>query len=369
MHIFAEMWILDWHRIFKYILLISVSISKIMADSDCSDFSITEAEGIYLTKTQFASGELIFEDTFQTLDLNVWLREPTNQAHVNEFQLFTDSNDNSYVQDGNLHITPTFWNDTAETENMVLYMKGKKYLRDTFHPIRSARLSTKESFSFTYGVVEFRAKVPLGDWLFPALWLMPKDSKYGSWPLSGEIDVMESRGNRNLTDSSGNIVGVQSVSNTLHWGPSKALDTWRLTYFTEENLSYYSSDFHTYKLIWAPESLSFYVDDKETGRISPPEGGFWELGNFSDDDVSNPWVDGTNSAPFDAQFYLIMNLAVGGTSFFSDSFTNEGGKPWSNSSPNATIEFWEGRNQWMPTWNLPSDGSHFLIDYVRVWAL
>ena len=63
------------------------------------------------------------------------------------------------------------------------------------NPVRSARIRTAESFSFTYGKVEVRAKLPRGDWLWPAIWMLPTDNQYGDWPASGEIDIMESRGN------------------------------------------------------------------------------------------------------------------------------------------------------------------------------
>lgn len=65
-----------------------------------------------------------------------------------------------------------------------------------------------------------------------------------------------------------------------------------------------------------------------------------------------------------------MNVAVGGTSYFNDRYTNlPGAKPYSNDSPRAAREFWEGRAQWEPTWNLYNDDRDFQIDSVRVWAL
>jgi beta-glucanase (GH16 family) len=63
------------------------------------------------------------------------------------------------------------------------------------NPVTSARVRTAESFSFKYGRVEVKAKIPKGDWLWPAIWLLPQRNEYGSWPLSSEIDIMESRGN------------------------------------------------------------------------------------------------------------------------------------------------------------------------------
>ena len=89
---------------------------------------------------------------------------------------------------------------------------------NVINPIRTARLRTINSFSFQYGRVEVKAKLPKGDWLWPAIWLLPTENTYGGWPSSGEIDVMESRGN----DPSYVAGGHNSFASTLHWGPSFA---------------------------------------------------------------------------------------------------------------------------------------------------
>ncbi len=62
------------------------------------------------------------------------------------------------------------------------------------NPIASARVRTANTFSFKYGRLEISAKLPRGDWIWPAMWLLPEDQAYGTWPASGEIDLMESRG-------------------------------------------------------------------------------------------------------------------------------------------------------------------------------
>lgn len=82
------------------------------------------------------------------------------------------------------------------------------------NPVRSARLRTAKSFAFKYGRIEIRAKLPRGDWLWPAIWLLPKHNEYGQWPASGEIDIMESRGN-NPSYPAG---GSDKFGSTLHWG-------------------------------------------------------------------------------------------------------------------------------------------------------
>ena len=70
------------------------------------------------------------------------------------------------------------------------------------------------------GRIEVEAQMPAGDWLWPAIWMLPVDNKYGEWPLSGEIDIAESRGN-NWTNSMG---GNELVSSALHWGPDSGND-------------------------------------------------------------------------------------------------------------------------------------------------
>jgi hypothetical protein len=74
--------------------------------------------------------------------------------------------------------------------------------------------------------VEVEAQLPAGDWLWPAIWMMPEEDKYGPWPNSGEIDIMESRGNNYTYKMGGNNL----ASSTLHWGPNLAMDAyWRTT--------------------------------------------------------------------------------------------------------------------------------------------
>ena len=77
----------------------------------------------------------------------------------------------------------------------------------------------------------------------------------------------------------------------------------------------------------------------QIGKIEPPSGGFWELGEWHESTMENPWKYALNPkmAPFDQQFFLILNLAVGGTEYFSDEASNPGGKPWNNESP--TVRF------------------------------
>ena len=128
-----------------------------------------------------------------------------------EFQMYLNDGKTAYIEDGNLFLKPyptVDWMGEARMKYGKLDLgdecTDKAFygcLRDVaassnyLNPITSAKLTTKESFSFKYGRMEVRAKLPAGDWIWPAIWMMPKDDKYGVWPRSGEIDLMESRGN------------------------------------------------------------------------------------------------------------------------------------------------------------------------------
>ena len=197
-----------------------------------------------------------------------------------EFEYYTNNRSNSFVKDGILYLQPTLTEDTIGVEaiksgTMDIWGASPADLctgnafwgckRDAagsgnyLNPIQSARIRTAQSFAFTYGVVEVRAKLPKGDWIWPAIWLMPKYNEFGNWPASGEIDLAESRGNSLPCD-----IGNTQFGSTLHWGPS-----WQYDAFEKAHASYTSSngsladEFHIYKLLWNESTIKTYIDDKK----------------------------------------------------------------------------------------------------------
>lgn len=132
-------------------------------------------------------------------------------------------------------------------------------------PIRSARLSTQGKKTLKYGRVEVVAKLPQGDWLWPAIWMMPESSVYGPWPQSGEIDIMESKGNAGQSYPNGR----NSISSTLHWGPSPGYDAfWRTFGLHNLKRTDYSEAFHTFGLEWTRDYLFMYLDTRLMVRCS-----------------------------------------------------------------------------------------------------
>ncbi|RKO89995.1 concanavalin A-like lectin/glucanase domain-containing protein, partial [Blyttiomyces helicus] len=179
-------------------------------------------------------------DDFNTLRNSVWQHASTLGGGGNfEFEWYTNNRSNSFVRDGTLYLQPTLTADAigeANVENgytMDLWggdpaslCTGNAFFGcertsgngQIINPIQSAQIRTVNSVNFKYGRVEVRAKLPQGDWIWPAIWMLPVNGEYGKWPASGEIDIMESRGNLNYPAEFGG--GVNTIGSTLHWGPS-----------------------------------------------------------------------------------------------------------------------------------------------------
>jgi beta-glucanase (GH16 family) len=210
----------------------------------------------------------------------------------NELECYTDRPENSVVRGGNLVIV-------ARKEN-VKCAKGpdKNYT--------SARLTTFGRFSQTYGRFEARIKIPRGQGMWPAFWMLGEDISKVGWPASGEIDIMEVIG-KDPSTAYGSLHGPGYNGNRGYRGE------YRLPGKVE-----FADNFHVFAIEWEPDVVRFYVDDDlyatQTTKRLPPDG---------------KWV-------FDHPFYIILNCAVGGD--------------WPG-SPDATTHF-------------PQE---MLVDYVRVY--
>ena len=191
-----------------------------------------------------------------------------------------------------------------------------------------------------------KAKLPAGDWLWPAIWLLPRDNEFGNWPASGEIDLMESRGN----DASYPAEGNNMFGSTLHFGPDYTQDAYMKAHesYTLPSGSL-ADDFHVYGLYWDEDQLYTYIDEdsQRVLEVDFTTQSCWDLGEFPDY-FANPWVNEPNSAPFNREYYIIMNVAAGGTNgYFPDGV---GGKPWTDASPTAVNDFYSAQSTWYQTW-------------------
>ena len=149
----------------------------------------------------------------------------------------------------------------------------------------SARLHTRSRLAFRYGRVEARIRLPGGQGLWPAFWLLPQEDTYGTWAASGEIDIMEAR---NLGETGGN-----SVTGTLHYGGEWPDNEFSANEYVVPGSA--TEEFQVYALEWDANEIRWYVDDV-----------LYAMQNY--------WytTSADYPAPFDQPFYILLNVAVGG---------------------------------------------------------
>ncbi len=218
---------------------------------------------------------------FYNYDANQWISGWGND----ELQYYTRDPANAFVKDGMLHI---------------------RALKESLHGCgyTSAKLKTRKRdgsplFNQKYGRFEFRAKLPTGKGVWPAIWMLPQEEKYGGWPCSGEIDVAEARGQE-----------PTKVLGTLHFGSRWPKNTHAGKEYVLPNAGTIA-DFHVYAVEWEPGAIRWFVD----GRQYAAQSFWWSSGKLDGTKGANPTKESDLNpwpAPFDQPFYLVMNLAVGG---------------------------------------------------------
>lgn len=161
--------------------------------------------------------------------------------------------------------------------NLIIEAQKNSYKSKAY---TSARLRSAGDAIWQYGYIEVRAKLPHGRGTWPAIWMMPETSKYGGWPASGEIDIMEHVGydpgvvhGTLHTEAFNHIMGTQV-------GKQKIVES-------------FNSDYHIYSINWTADKIEFYIDRKQFHVFENNKSGY------------KAW-------PFDHPFYLILNVAVGG---------------------------------------------------------
>ncbi|KAJ3333561.1 hypothetical protein HDU91_002895, partial [Kappamyces sp. JEL0680] len=292
-------------------------------------YSLSTAVPADTTETAYCP--VLVDDFNDILDTNVWTQDLTLSGGGNwEFEWYTNNRSNAFTDNGVLYLKPTYTSDLLGADKVVnggtidLWSEGctgngfygcqrSSNGVNILNPIQSALLRTKNSASIKYGKIEVRAKLPIGDWLWPAIWLLPKSNAYGGWPASGEIDIMESRGNAPgcPADSTSCQPGRDTFASTLHWGADFYTNRYELTHksYTLPNGQSFSDDFHTFGLIWDETGLTTYVDSPSNVVLNVPFNNFCQKGNFASS-YKCPWPANHPAAPFDQEFYLIMNVAA-----------------------------------------------------------
>lgn len=216
---------------------------------------------------------LVWEDEFNGNSLNTadWNYEYHEPGWVNqELQKYVDDSQNIYVKDGKLIIRAV---KTVDQDGKVSYTSG--------------RINTQNKHDFKYGRFEARIKVPSGKGFLPAFWMMPADENlYGQWPKCGEVDIMEVLGDK-----------TDTAYGTLHFGEPHMQRQGSV----QAKDTDYASGYHTFTCDWEPGSITWYMDGQKYYSTDN-----WFTKKSGGEEEPYP-------APFNQPFYMILNLAVGGS--------------------------------------------------------
>ncbi|XP_066585294.1 beta-1,3-glucan-binding protein 1-like [Prorops nasuta] len=344
----------------------TIATKPTVAPTSCSRASETtwksgarETENV----NQACPGELIFEDTFETINGSRWkILEIFPGVPDYEYVIYRNSNANIKIQNNQMKITPTFVDDNF---GEGFSRRGTIILRDCtgeagttecrrdargsyiLPPIMSSRMNTKERFAFRFGRVEVRAKLPRGDWLYPLISLENVENSGQPGKQSSEIRIASSSGNEQLTSLEGT-----DLSNHILWAGALIIDTVnrqdprytnRTSFPRKYSRSFWSEDYHVFEIEWSPIRIVSKVDGIIYGQQE-------------------------SLSPFDSYFYLNVGLAVGGHNEFPDQCrSGDYVKPWRNIGSKALFDFYCARENWSKTWT--SDDSTLKLDYIKVFAL
>jgi beta-glucanase (GH16 family) len=242
------------------------------------------------------SYELVWQDEFDGIQLDLSKWEPQIGDGCPQLCGW-GNNELEYYRTENATVADGFLTITAREESFG----GRSYT--------SARLRTRNQGDWTYGRFEMRAKMPIGQGIWPAFWMLPTDAIYGTWAASGEIDIMEYLGHQ-----------PEEVFGTIHYGGPFPLNQSSSNGFTSGSGNFHD-DFHEFVLEWEPCEMRWYVD----GSLYATQTDWFSNG-------------GPYPAPFDQRFHLLLNVAVGGN--------------WPG-QPDATTQF----------------PQQMIVDYVRVYQL
>jgi len=217
---------------------------------------------------------LVWSDEFNgpngsVVDTSKWVTETGGGGWGNdELEYYTNRPLNAHQEDGNL----------------VIRVLQEKYTGSdgVSRNYTSARLKTLEKFTEAYGRFEARIKIPRGQGIWPAFWMLGDDIDKAGWPTCGEIDIMENIGKEPML-----------VHGTIH-GPGYSGANGIGAPYALPNKQPFADDFHVFAVEWEPTAIRFYVDkDLYATRIP------------SDLPQGTKWV-------YDHPFFLLLNVAVGG---------------------------------------------------------
>lgn len=297
----------------KFPPLRTISIVTISILLPACSSSITELEST--TKTPPLSAlpvapsdqwQLAWKDEFEGDSINqrYWsLEENCWGGGNNEQQCYTASNRNAYVKNGLLHIVARQESATGWDNPEGVKEGAKKTL-----PYTSARLRSKGKRDQKYGRFEVHAKLPSGQGVWPAIWMLPTEAKYGTWAASGEIDIVEAVNLGTQSDAPAAKEGDREnrIHGTLHYGRAWPDNVHTGIGVTLPEGANPADAFHTYAIEWEEGEIRWYVDNIHYATQT-------HEGWYSQYENQGEVVNADSLAPFNEKFHLLLNVAVGGS--------------------------------------------------------
>ncbi len=243
----------------------------------------------------------VWADEFggNSLDRTKWEAEQSCWGGGNdERQCYTDRPENIEVVNGLLRLKaypetftgpqyPQGWPSGPGPQITQAYTSGK--------------VRTRELADWTYGRFSARIKLPGGQGTWPAFWMLPADNVYGDWAASGEIDIMEAVNLGASCSECTGAVGENRTSGALHYGAVWPNNTFQAKHTTLQGGDEAKDQYHVYALEWGEGRINWFVDGVKFFTLDAET---WDSGAVDKD--THPF------APFDQDFYLMFNLAVGG---------------------------------------------------------
>lgn len=242
--------------------------------------------------------QLVWSDEFEgtAIDRSKWDFDLDCWAGGNdERQCYTDRERNAAIEDGRLVITALREEMTGSAWPFHMRATRRDPSEQKTQPFTSARLVTRGHAAWRYAKIEVRARLPQGQGVWPAIWMMPEDDVYGGWPRSGEIDILETV-NLGVECDDCEAGGENSIVGTLHFGDHPPANQMASSIYSYPAVL--DGGFHTFGIIWREGSFAWTID----GEVYATK---------TADDWFTAASDDPN-APFDERFHLILNLAIGG---------------------------------------------------------
>lgn len=242
--------------------------------------------------------QLVWADEFEApkVDKAKWRFETDCWGGGNdERQCYIKSARNAAIEQGKLVITARHERTSGPALPEHMRSASARPNAQAVRQFSSAKLTTRGKAAWRYGKIEVRARLPQGQGTWPAIWMLPRDETYGTWAASGEIDILEAV---NLGVPCIKCPGGRenTILGTLHFG-----GRWPKNAFKGEEVPFpevLDNGFHTYGIEWEPGKITWQVDGRTYATRVASE--WWTAASK------------TSGAPFDREFYLILNLAIGG---------------------------------------------------------